>query len=175
MANRTFGSPNALPLIQRFPQGLLPLLSIKASDTPETLEQSVSPSLDMMPFYIAERLEVVNAVQAAVTTATFLYTQVPAGEYWYLYNVSAAATTITVGSNVQLVCGISDQAKTNSYLGGMTSPTISVAGQSIVNTGSVPIPTLLKPGMWIFAGTLVAPTQLDLTLRALIARLAVSS
>lgn len=162
-------------LIQRFPAGLLPLLTIKASETPQALDESVGAGLELAPFYLAERLEVVTQTQAGISTVTFSYVTVPANEYWWLYTVSAAATNITVGSSVELTVGIGDQAGVNSYLNSMNAPRVTTtAAESVVVTGAPSQPLLLKPGMRIFGGTLFAPTSIDLVIRALISRLSVS-
>jgi len=157
-------------IIQRFPAALLPMLSIKSTETPPSLGEQVMPGLEMAPFYLAERQEVVTLTQAAVTTATSVFLPVPAGEYWWLYNVSAIASAITVASNVQLAVGVADPAQ-QSYWGGMTAPVVAIAGQAFVVPALAPQPLLLRPGMRLFAATLVPPTQLDLTVRAIVARL----
>ena len=158
--------------IQRFPAPLLPLLSIKSDESPNLLGGEVQPGLEMLAFYLAERLEVVSATQAGVSTVTFLYIPVPAGEYWFLHSITAAAGNITVGSSVELTVGISDQANVNAYLDSMQAPRVTTsAAETVLQSGMPSQPILLKPGMKIFGGTMFPPTSIDLTVRALIARL----
>ena len=162
-------------LIQRFPAGLLPLLSIKESETPKDLEDSVAASLELAPFYLSERMEVITQTLAGVTTVTFSYITVPANEYWWLYSISAAATAITLGSTVELVVGISDQAGVNSYLNSMLAPRVTTnAAETMIVSGLPGQPILLKPGMKIFGGTMFPPTSLDLVVRALVSKLSAS-
>lgn len=161
-----------LPLIQRFPSALLPLLSIKSSDTPAELLQQVQPGLELLPFYLADRLETQVGLLAGVTTAGAEITQtVPAGEYWYIWNLAATAQAITVGSNVQLSVGYRSPANLGPAIAAMQAPVVSIAGQTISLPGIPPAGLLLGPGCVIFASTLVAPTQLDLRVWVVAARL----
>jgi len=158
-------------LIQRFPAALLPLLSIKGSETPTSLGDSVQPTLEMLPFYLAERAEVQTISQATVSSALVLTLPVPAGEYWYVWWMEAIAQNITVGSNVQLATGVADLGGGLVNVNSMNAPVVSIAGQAFALTGAGPI--LLKPGMSLFASTLVDPGagSLDLVCRGLVARL----
>lgn len=158
--------------IQRFPAALLPLLSIKASETPPELEQFVAPGLEMMPSYVADRMEIQTATVNGITTATFAASiAVPAGEYWYLQNLSGFASNITAASNVQLGLGVADPTNNNTYVAGHDAQHVSIAGQRFQISWDPAFPLLLRPGMILTGGTLVAPTSLDFTLRALVARL----
>lgn len=161
-------------VVQRFPAGLLPLLSIKESETPHLLSEEMGASLEMSPFFLSDRIEVQTASAVAQTAPAQFFLPVPAGEYWWLYNVSIIGNNISApGASVQLGCGIADQAGGLAWLGAMLTPTVSVAGQAIVVPASVPVPILLKPGMQIFGSMLVDPgaQTVDLTLRALVSRL----
>lgn len=160
------------PQIQRFPAALLPLLSIKASETPQVFDEQVAASLEMLPFYAADRLEVTGGQSLAVTTPLQAITTVPQGEYWYLYALSASCNNITAGSNVRLACGVVDQSSNAVRLGAMASTVVSAAGDAFSVPGTVGPPLILKPGMGVFAETLIDPGAgtLDLYCRALIAR-----
>jgi len=160
-------------LIQRFPQALLPLLSIKASATPNFIAQEVQCGLDLMASYLADRLEVQGAAQSAVSAPTTLTITVPAGEYWYLFNLSSSATAITAGSVVSLAVGIGDPSGANSYLASSDLTPATIATQSVVLAAGQSIPILLKPGMRLIGQLLVDPGvgTVDLDVRALVARL----
>lgn len=161
--------------IQRFPQGLLPLLTIKASETPHDLEDAVRPTLDMLNFYTADRLEEVAASQTLVTTLTSAIIPVPANEYWLLFGINAIATVIGVGAVVKLSCGIAAEVGGTSYFFGSNNVavTTTVAGELVIVPGPLPAPVLLKPGSQIFASNMIVPggaTSYTLNCRALIGR-----
>lgn len=161
-------------VIQRYPTGLLALLSIKQDETPQTIAEIVAGSLELMPFYLAERVEVVTAQSLGLSAQANLYLQVPAAESWWLYGVHATAANVTAGSAVKLNCGVADQAQNAFVLGSMdVIGPVSVAGEVYAVAGPCPQPLLLKGGSYIFAGTLVDPGAgtLDLAVRGLIARL----
>lgn len=162
------------PAIQRFPAALLPLLSIKAGDTPPVLDEIVGPGLEMLPFYVADRLETSVASSLALSAVGSILIPVPSGEYWWLYAVNAVASNITAASSVMLGCGVQTPEGNAIYLGSMDAPTVSVAGQAFAVPGPVPGPgLLLRPGCNLFAQTLVDPGAgtLDLFVRGFFARL----
>lgn len=160
-------------LIQRFPAALLPLLSIKASDTPPLMDDTVAPSLDMSPFYLTDRLEVQSASALGISSVTGASIVVPAGEYWWLFSAAATANNITAGSSLKLSIGIGDTAGLQCALNAMGAIVASVAGETFIVAANAPVPILLRPGFSILASTLVDPGAgtLDLYCRALVARL----
>ena len=159
-------------LIQRFPAALLPMLSIKASETPPLLDEVLSPSLDMLAAYVADRMEIqTNSVAGVTAVGNPCIITVPSGEYWYVQNVSLSAANITLGSNVQMALSIADTANVTTYLNAHDAQHVSIAGQQFYLGWDCSLPLLLRPGMKIQGGVAVAPTSLDLILRAFVARL----
>lgn len=161
-------------LIQRFPAGLLPLLSIKESEAPDSLAGVVAPALEMLPFYVADRLETKVATTAGVSSSgAVVSTPVPAGEYWWLYAMNAQASNVGVGSLVQIGCGIQTPEGNVVYFGSMLAPTTSIAGQTFSVPGAFPVPVIARPGCVLFAATFVDPgaTTIDLSVSVLFARL----
>jgi len=166
------------PLIQRFPAGLLPALGIKASETPTSLMEEVQPGVDMLPFYLADRLETISATTVGVTSVTTVSVQVPSGEYWWLWAINAIAATISApGANMQLNCGVQTPDGSGPTLAAMLAPVVSIAGQQFHLSAVPPQGLLLRPGCFVFAGTEVDPgaQTFDLTVRALFARLTPNS
>lgn len=157
-------------LIQRFPAALLPLLSIKASETPPALDDVVSPSLEMLPAYAADRFEIQSAFAAGIVAQNVNAAPitVPAGEYWLVQQLCCIASNITVASNVQLAAVIIDPAGVTTYVAAQDAQHASIAGQIFAVSWDGPV--LLRPGMKLSGGTLVAPTSVDITVRALVAR-----
>lgn len=157
--------------IQRFPSALLPLLSIKAAETPSALDDTVVPTLDMLSLYLADRWEVVTATTAGLSAVGQIGIPVPAGEYWYVHSVEAIGSNPTVGGNIQLTCGIADTAGLLYNLNSMPAPTVSIATQGFSITARYD--QFLRSGMQVFAGTLVDPGAgtVDLLVRAWVARL----
>lgn len=165
------------PTIQRFPQGLLPALGIKASETPAVLDQRVAPSLEMMPFYLADRLETLSGTNAGITNPAVAQLQVPAGEYWWVWAINAIANNISApGANIQLYCGVQTPDGAGPALASMVAPVASIATQSY-HLGAVPPGgLLLRPGCFVFAGQDCDPgaQTFDLVVRCLFARLSTS-
>lgn len=157
--------------IQRFPGALLPLLSIKSDETPHLIGNTVSPGLEMFPFYVAERLEVVTASSAGLSAIGSILLPVPTGEYWYVETVMALASNVTAASAIKLTCGYTDRAGANIQVAGMGAPVASVATELFTVQNVVKL--LLPPGFQLFASQIVEPGAgtLDLSVRAMIARL----
>jgi len=146
-------------LIQQFPSALLPLLNIKASETPPVLDETVQPTLEMLPFYTADRLETLAASQTLVATLTSAVLTVPTNEYWILYGLNAIATVIGVGALVKLSCGFSPNQDGISYFLGSDNRgvTTTVAGELVIVPGPCAVPFILRPGSVIFASNMVVP------------------
>lgn len=164
--------------IQRFPGALLALLTIKASETPVSLEETVGASLEMLPFYVADRLESVsNKLVGTTTVGAFVQVPVPTGEYWLLWNVTAIVDNISAPASIKALCGYNTPDGVGITLGSMTAPVVSVAGEQFHVPGMAPQGLLLRPGSFVFAAIDVDPgaPTLDLTVRAAIARLSASS
>jgi len=92
--------------IQRFPRGLLGLLGIQATgDTPHQLGNAVVGQLEMLPFYLNDRLTFqsfpLSAAIAAVGVLQFTGSAVPDGTVRFVYNAgvlvpaTAAASSLT--------------------------------------------------------------------------------
>lgn len=162
-------------LIQRFPSGLLPLLGIKASETPTLFGDEVGPSLDMLPLYIADRLEIVSATSAGVSASNAItLLPVPAGEFWYVHSMMALAVNVTAGSVVKLSVGVANPGGGVAQLSADQQPSAaSLAAETYARPALPGTPLLLPSGWQIAASTLCDPGvgSLDLIARALIARL----
>ena len=89
--------------IARRPAGLLDLLlTQQQGENPKTLGDSVSPVLDILPFYNQERLD--TDVQSVNMTAVNSFTSVliPAGESWRVLCWSVRGAFATVNQTVRL-------------------------------------------------------------------------
>jgi hypothetical protein len=157
--------------IQRFPGALLPLLSIKSDETPQILGGRVDPSLEMFPFYVSERLEVVAASSNGLSAIGSILLPIPLGEFWYVETVMALASNVTAASAIKLTCGYTDRAGSNIQVAAMTAPVASVATELFTVQDVVKL--VLPPGFQLFASQIVEPGAgtLDLSVRAMIARL----
>lgn len=85
--------------IARKPRGLLDLLLTQSGgQNPSNLMESVRPTLDMLPFYLPERLD---ADTAAINQAVAGFTgiTVPEGEVWLLLWLGVDLTSITVANH----------------------------------------------------------------------------
>ena len=165
--------------IQRFPGALLPLLSIKAAETPRVLLDGELATVDMLPLYLCDRQEVVSQTLVGITNPSQQSIPVPAGEYWWVYGINAIASNISAPATIKLSCGVATPGQPGNPLamGAMVTPATSVATETYYIPAVVPPILLLPPGSFVYAACVVDPgvPTFDLTCRALIARLSPNS
>lgn len=87
--------------IARRPAGLLDLLlTQQQGKNPGELGDLVNPTIDLEPFYSAERLTAKALTSAVTAVGTFGGIQVPAGEVWKVYGVSFFANFATINQRL---------------------------------------------------------------------------
>jgi len=138
--------------IQRYPRGLIDLLGMRATgDTPHQLAAQTMPQIDLLDFYLNDRLEVLSqtiaAAPAALGNFQFQNSAVPQGQMWAVYDIAvncggvvAAATSITFSPVVfrnQSIVG-------NAVIAGPTAT--ATAGQNILSGSHYERPVLVLPG-----------------------------
>lgn len=76
--------------VQRFPEGILPLLQLQTSGIPpQVLQQAVNLGIDGLPFYSAAADQVtVGVAQTLAGIATAIALTVPSGEFWLMHHAS---------------------------------------------------------------------------------------
>jgi hypothetical protein len=149
--------------IQRLPTGLLDILGMQSTgDTPHSLEQSVSATLDTTELYLmdrfARRIEQTAVIAAAGTFIAGLPTATPLGpqpgEQWMLYGVTVTSTALAAATNISYVFSLS-----RTSLGGTQylSSKQSVANPDVFGQGQLwERPMILRPGDQLgIAATLV--------------------
>lgn len=80
--------------VQRFPEGVLPLLQLQTSGIPpQVLQQAVALGIDGLPFYsaAADRVTVGSAITLVGLSSAIALT-VPAGEFWLMHHASCQWT-----------------------------------------------------------------------------------
>ncbi len=138
--------------IQRYPRGLIDLLGMKSTgDTPHQLGGQIAGELDMLDWYLNDRLEVLSTTIAVAPAALgnfqFQNSTVPQGEMWAVYDVAvncggvvAAAASIiftpVIFRNQSLVG--------NAVAAGFQ--TTAATGQNILSGTHYSQPTLVLPG-----------------------------
>ena len=95
-----------MAVINRVPQGLLPLLDAKTGgNTPSDFSGVLSPGIDLTEFYAADiPLEIENTQVAGSTQAPpgiIADVTVPAGEQWLVYGGSAICTYSSTALSVR--------------------------------------------------------------------------
>lgn len=85
--------------VNRYPQGLLGLLSAKTDGkTPDQASETLSPTLDLTPFYLSGiSLSIAEASESGSTIGTFADIEVPTGETWMVYAIESRMTAVTAG------------------------------------------------------------------------------
>lgn len=137
--------------IQRYPRGLIDLLGMRATgDTPHLLDNSVGGSLEMLEFYLADRL-VPNAAQAsaAVTVVGDLPISgliVPARELWLIYECTLTSGTTAAATGFTATAGILRNVGSGNVYSALTDPQ-AVGASSQANVGAkFDRPVLALPG-----------------------------
>lgn len=138
--------------IQRYPRGLIDLLGMKSTgDTPHQLQQQIGGEIDMLDWYLNDRLEVLSTTIAVAPAALgnfqFQNSTVPQGEMWAVYDVAvncggvvAAAASIIFAPVIfrnQSLVG-------NAVIAGPQST--AATGQNILAGARYEKPNLVLPG-----------------------------
>lgn len=114
------------PPIQIFPSGLLGFFGIKnGGRNPQELAQLLSPTVELLPWYLATRRETISGVQIGVTGLnTYSFGGPPQNEAWYVHYAGIRATTaIAAGAT---------------WAGRMALAIPTAAGTTIVSVGDGP-------------------------------------
>jgi len=87
--------------ISRRPAGLLDLLlAQQQGQNPTDLIDSVSPTIDMLKFYEAERLDVTRDVKNVTAVGDVGAVDIPAGEYWKVLAIACNWVFATVNQRL---------------------------------------------------------------------------
>lgn len=137
--------------IQRYPRGLIDLLGMRATgDTPHMLAGDIGGSLEMLEFYLADRL-VPNAAAAgaAVTVVGDLAIPgliVPARELWLIYECTLTSGTTAAATGFTATAGLLRNVGSGNVYSALTDPTV-VGASSQANIGAkFERPVLALPG-----------------------------
>jgi len=139
--------------IQRLPTGLLDILGMQSTgDTPHSLEQSVSATLDTTELYLmdrfARRIEQCAVIAATGTFIAGLPVASPLGpspgEQWMLYGITVTSTPLVAATAVTYVFSLS-----RTSLGGTQylSSQQTVTNPNLFGQGQLwERPMILRPG-----------------------------
>lgn len=138
--------------IQRYPRGLIDLLGMRATgDTPHLLAQQMNSTLEMIDFYLNDRLEfntqLLAAAPAALGNFQFPGTIVPQGEMWAVYDY-----TVNCGGPIAVATAMKFSPvifRNQSIVGNAAAygPAIAVAaGENGVGGIRFERPNLVMPG-----------------------------
>lgn len=138
--------------IQRYPRGLIDLLGMRATgDTPHQLGASTNAVLEMLDFYLNDRLEfntqTLSAAPAALGNFQFPNTVVPQGQMWAVYDY-----TVNCGGAIAVATAMKFSPvifRNQSLVGNAAAygPAISVAaGENGLGGIRFERPNLVMPG-----------------------------
>jgi len=137
--------------IQRYPRGLIDLLGMRATgDTPQELAQSVIGNLELLEFYLADRLIPNASVGAAPMNAVGDFAiaglTVPSREIWLVYEVTLTSGTTAAATAVTATAGLMRNVGSGNVYSALTMPSTAGAAAQL-NVGSkFDRPVMALPG-----------------------------
>lgn len=161
--------------VQRRASGLLSSLGVVGQgNTPNSLAELVSPTIDVQLFFDAGRHEIVEEIANVTAVGDNVTISVPASEAWRIVSVSARYVA-SVGANPAPSFWVGCRFKSNgnnTILGYHTETTVNVAAnEEAAAVGILPSPIILGPGAQIRAQlATAAPAASVLIVLAAIAR-----
>ena len=85
--------------ISSLPAGLISLLNLQTTGRgPQALLEDISPTLELMQMFVANRVERLEAGPTAVVAGGMNAFAVPAGELWYVTTLAARLTAVVPGA-----------------------------------------------------------------------------
>lgn len=119
--------------IQRYPQGLIPLLGMQTSgDTPKDLAPLLQATIEIGDYYARDRIE--HSVTNAGTItgiSIFSASSIPAGETWLVYDISVHINPLAAATEIRPRLGIMWASALPIFFQGFgPAPQTLVAGES---------------------------------------------
>jgi hypothetical protein len=154
--------------IQRFPAGLLDILGMQSTgDTPHLIGGEVIPTIDLLDYYLIDRLRGQQATTANVAAIGGLVTTVtpPAGEQWLVYGFTGASAALAAATAFTATLAVF-RASTGFYQ--FIGPNVSAANPATYANGvSFSQPFIMRPGdvlaAWVSAVTGAPAVGIGLT------------
>lgn len=139
--------------IQRYPQGLVDLLGMKATgNTPAQLSQQTGGVVELADYYLWDRVQAnVGQSPVAIGVVGFLAnstgaTVVPQGELWVLYDATLRVPAIAAATALTLTLVIQRSFAGTSAWFALTEQQRLAAGQGCLVGPRFDRPLLLRPG-----------------------------
>lgn len=120
--------------IQRYPRGLIDLLGMRATgDTPQQLGGQVAGVLELLEFYLNDRMvpnaSAAGAPLAAIGNVTIPGLTVPARELWLLYELTVYIGTIAAATACKFNGGILRSRGAGNVYNAVTDTVSVLAGE----------------------------------------------
>lgn len=162
--------------VQRIPAGLLELLSAKTSGlTLDSMNREIRGVIDLMQMFgLAQPLETVRVVDAAIAEGSAMQLVVPADEWWLLYAASTQFTSTTTGTFVMSIRISSNTDSAQTVALARVSSGLAIAATFVSGAIFVPPqPMLLPPNtiLWGVLDLLGVDATAAMSMNARIARL----
>lgn len=140
--------------INRAPEGLLGFLDLKQLGVnPQSLGQSVAPTLDLEKYYSADLINVVRANQAyGAVVGNFAQLTIPSGECWMVYGIEAHV--LVAGAGTITICPLIGMSQ--GFYAAEAMPFGQVLGVNDISvcTRMFPTPIVFPPGTDFFCSIL---------------------